>query len=222
MEAKTEELPPHVAFEEDPANRIVVPDELADPHPVVKKTARSLRGARVDDYGMVRPRAKNCLNVRVGKASIERVSRILDTLIWALEARGIEIVQGEKEDDSLQMLVNDETLEFNLEETARRERYQPTPAEKRALARDPYYRWHLPRDKYIPSGKLSLKLESRWWSQGLRNNWSDGKRQRIEQCLNQFIATAYQAAAQKKADRIRSEIEERERAERERRREILR
>ena len=132
------------------------------------------------------------------------------------------MVNGEKDGESLQMLVDGETLEFSLEETARRERYQPTAAELRRMDKEPYYRWQLPRDKFFPSGMLSLKLENRWWSRGLRNTWNDGKRQRVEHCLNQFVATAYMSAAQKKADRIQREIEERERAERERRREILR
>jgi hypothetical protein len=221
IEDESEELPAEIAFEQDPVNRIVVPEELDKPHTLVRKTAKSLRGARADDYGMVRPRVKDCLDVRIGKGSIDRVSRILDALIKALEVRGIELVQGEKEDDCLRMVVDGETLGFSLEETARRERYQPTPAEKRALAKDPYYRWRLPSDTFTPSGVLSLKLESRWWSRGLRCTWTDGKRQRVEDRLNQFIATAYKSAAQKKADRIRSEIEARERAERERQREIL-
>ena len=222
IEDEPEKLSAEIVFEQDPANRIVVPEELGDPHPIVKKTAKSLRGARIDDYGMVRPRAMDCVDVRIGKASIERVSRILNALIRALDVRGIGLVEGKKEQDGLRLLVDGETLEFRLEETARRERYQPTSTEKRALAKDPYYRWQLPRDKFLPSGVLSLKLGSRWGSRGLRTTWGDGKRQRIEQCLNSFITTAHQLAAREKADRIRREIEERERAERERRREILR
>ena len=85
IEDEPEELPAEIAFEKDPANRIDVPEELDKPHSQVRKTAKSLRGARADDYGMVRPRAKDCLDVRIGKESIDRVSRILDALIKALE-----------------------------------------------------------------------------------------------------------------------------------------
>jgi hypothetical protein len=90
------------------------------------------------------------------------------------------------------------------------------------LDKDPDYRWRLPKNKFIPSGKLSLKLGGRWGSRGLRTTWNDGKRQKIEHCLNAFIVAAHQLAAQETADRLQREIEARRRAERERRREILR
>jgi hypothetical protein len=63
-------------------------------------------------------------------------------------------------------------------------------------------------DKFFPSGNLSLKLDIGWWGRGLRSTWSDGKRQRVDNCLNKFIATAYKAAVQKKAARIKREREE--------------
>jgi len=79
----------------------------------------------------------------------------------------------------------------------------------------------LPRDKHFPSGDLSLKLDIGWWGRGLRSSWSDGKRQRVENCINKFIIAAYKAAAAKKADRIERERREREWEDRERRREVL-
>lgn len=36
-------------------NQIAVPEELIDPHPLVLKTAKSLRGAGENDYGLVSP-----------------------------------------------------------------------------------------------------------------------------------------------------------------------
>lgn len=217
-----DDLPPEIAFERDPANLIEVPEELVKPHPIVRKTARYLREGRVDDYGMVRTRTQDAVDARIGKASIKRVSRVLNALIRALEVRGISLVEGKKDGEGLRLLVEGEALEFRFEETSHCERYQPTAAEKKMLGKDPYYRWRLPKDKFVPSGKLSLKLGGRWGSRGLRTTWNDGKRQKIEHCLNSFIAAAHQLAAQEKADRIRREIEERARAEREHLREILR
>jgi hypothetical protein len=198
----------NIESEAHPDNKIVVPDELIDPLPLVEKTAKSLRAAGADDHGMVRPRAKRCLDVRVGKESIERAACIMDTLLKAL--------------DGTQLIVDGETLDFHLEEKARREKYQPTTAEQKKLDENSYYRYRLPDDKFFPSGNLSLKLDIGWGGRGLRGTWSDGKRQRVENCLNKFIATAYKAAAQKKSARIKRERDERERAEQQRRREILR
>ena len=86
----------YIESEAHPDNKIVVPDELIDPLPLVEKTAKSLRAAGADDHGMVRPRAKRCLDIRVGKESIERAARIMDTLLKALDVRGIELRHDEK------------------------------------------------------------------------------------------------------------------------------
>ena len=212
----------NIESEAHPDNKIVVPDELIDPLPLVEKTAKSLRAAGADDHGMVRPRAKRCLDVRVGKESIERAACIMDTLLKALDVRGIELIHDGRGEGGTQLIVDGETLDFHLEEKARREKYQPTTAEQKKLDENSYYRYRLPDDKFFPSGNLSLKLDIGWWGRGLRGTWSDGKRQRVENCLNKFIATAYKAAAQKKSARIKRERDERERAEQQRRREILR
>ena len=133
----------------------------------------------------------------------------------------MELVHTENKEWGTQLVVDGEALGFRLEEKARREKYIPTPAEQKELDRDSWYRYRLPDDKFFPSGHLSLKLETGYGS-GLRSTWADGKQQRVEKCLNKFIATAYKAAAHQKAGRIRHEKEERERKEQRRRNEILR
>jgi hypothetical protein len=146
----------------------------------------------------------------------------MDVLIKAMDDRGIELVFDAEDPQSARMVIDGETLDFSLEEKTRRERYQPTLAEQKELEKNPYYRYRLPDDKFFPSGNLSLKLDIGWWGRGLRGAWSDGKKQRVEGCLNKFIIAAYKAAAAKKADRIERERQRLEWAEQERRREILR
>ena len=216
-----QEVAGHIESVMEAGNQLLVPDELINPFPLIEKTAKSLCGAGADDHGMVRPRAKHCLDVRVGKESIDRAARIMDTLMKALDARDIELVHTENKEWGTQLVVDGEALGFRLEEKARREKYIPTPAEQKGLDKDSWYRYRLPDDKFFPSGDLSLKLDT-GYSSGLRSTWADGKQQRVEKCLNKFIATAYKAAAHQKAGRIRHEKEEREREERRRRNEILR
>jgi hypothetical protein len=115
----------------------------------------------------------------------------MDALLKALDDRDIELVFDPEDRQSARMIVDGETLGFFLEEKARRERYQPTPSEQKELNKNPYYRYRVPDDKFFPSGNLSLKLDIGWRSRGLRSTWSDGKKQRVESCLNKFIAAAY-------------------------------
>jgi hypothetical protein len=148
-----------IEYEMQVENQVVVPEELVDPNPLVERTAKSLHGAGANDYGIVRPRAKRCLDVRVGKESIDRASRIMDALIKALDDRDIELVFDDEDRQTARMVVDGETLGFSLDEKAYRERYQPTRTEQKELEKNPYDRYRLPDDKFFPSGNLSLKLD---------------------------------------------------------------
>jgi hypothetical protein len=64
------------------------------------------------------------------------------------------------------------------------------------------------------TGRLCLTINS--WSRGLRRNWRDGKRQRVEHVLDDFIVTLVQVAAHEKDKEIRK-AREREKREAERR-----
>jgi hypothetical protein len=39
---------------------------------------------------------------------------------------------------------------------------------------------------YEPSGELGLSIEN-YWSRGSRRSWKDGRSQRLEECLNEFM-----------------------------------
>jgi hypothetical protein len=84
---ESSELDRIAAFEREEANRIAVPEQLADPHSLVEKTERSAGSARPDEKGLVRPKARGCLDLAVSKPSIPRSMRILDALVKALEVR---------------------------------------------------------------------------------------------------------------------------------------
>lgn len=54
-----------------------------------------------------------------------------------------------------------------------------------------------PKYDYHLSGQLTLGIKT--WCDGARCNWSDGKKQRLEHCLNAFVAGLIQAAVRKQA-----------------------
>jgi hypothetical protein len=59
--------------------------------------------------------AKHCLDVRVGKESIDRASRIMDALIKALDDRDIELMFDDEDRQTARIVVDGETLGFSLE-----------------------------------------------------------------------------------------------------------
>ena len=62
-----------------------------------------------------------------------------------------------------------------------------------------------------PSGRLSLVIRS--WGFGHRKSWRDGKRQKLEDLLNDFIASILRTAERRRIDRDERERQEREEAE---------
>jgi hypothetical protein len=186
-------------------------------HPLLARTEKSLRGARVDDRGLVKPRAKQCLDIEVSLDSVDRAVRIMDALVRALEARGYTVAVQDEPKRMTTVTVLEESLEFGLEEAVLRKERELTPAELKRMERDPWaYRY--PEYDILATGRLALKIKD-GCLHGARLTWADGKRQRIEDCLNDFVIGLINAAVRKRADRLEREQQQREWEEARRRRE---
>jgi hypothetical protein len=110
--------------------------------------------------------------------------------------------------------VLDETFGVRLDEKVRTIRAPRPPVESRA--------WLAPRvpDTYEPTGQLTFRIsDGAQYSRDLRT-WSDGKRRRLEGCLNDIMVGLVQAAEGAKAARRAEEQRRREWAEAERRRQL--
>lgn len=100
--------------------RIVVPEKLRDPHPLIRKTREILETEEPDKYGVFRPYNRACLNMRVSPKSLKRALRIMNALIEALEGRGFQV---ENESGGLpvtKVLVRNVSVRFSIGEKVRR------------------------------------------------------------------------------------------------------
>ncbi len=207
-----------IAFETRAENRIVVPERLDSPHPLVAQTQKSLKGLKPNDRGLLDPRKKSCLDMRVAPTSTSRALRIMDALLKALDHRGFAASTAVGKDSATTISVLGETLAVSIEENVKQKEHQVTPAEERKRERDRYFSLYIPRYDFIPTGALSLRVKN-VWSNGVRTTWSDGKVQRVENCLNAFIIGLIKAAVQTRAHRLERERWEQEWQERMRQRE---
>lgn len=119
-----------IAFENAPENRITVDPTQHIQHPLVARTEKSLRAAKRDETGLIRPRAKGCLDVQIAPASIDRAARILDALAQALEARGVPLVVG-ADDPGSRVTMLGVSHEIALEESTDRKVRELTPARRK-------------------------------------------------------------------------------------------
>ncbi|QDG52082.1 hypothetical protein FIV42_15420 [Persicimonas caeni] len=185
--------------EQKAEREVVVPEELRNPHPLVKRTKRALERAKPGRYARLHPAGDDTLSVAVGRPSIDRAMRIMDALIKALEERGHEVVveknhRGEKQ---TAVKIGGESVPFELTERAREEVRELKTTGREAMSRrfalaigdDPTVR------EFFPSGELTLSIVTRIYHRDIRRTWSDAKKQRVEDCLNDFISSVIKTAA---------------------------
>jgi len=193
-----------ISFEEKLENYIQVPEKLYSPHPLVAFTKQCLKMENSDTYGHLRVSHKKCLDVRISKDNIDRTMRIYDALIKALERRGFGVSINES-NGTTTVSVLGEILEIKLEEPTTKVERELTQEEKKKLFQNG---WIYDRYRYVPSGQLVFRINE--YIDGIRKSWSDGKRHRLEYCLNSFIVGLIRAAEKEKIKRLEREQKERE------------
>ena len=206
-------------------DRIIVPERLSNPHPLVKQSSEILLGSQADSTGIVNP-PKGCLNITVSKNSLRRALRIMDTVLKALEERGHSVKLADRE---TQTKIQGIPIRFGITEQVITRKKRP---EEHDLSGPYRFRHNLFVDERVPSGKLSLSITSTagLWDFGLQSNWRDAKKTKLENRINSFIegletvaAATIEREREKEEERLREiELEKKREEERARRAELRR
>lgn len=159
-----------------------------------------LRGASTDERGVAWAWNKRYLDVNVTRSSLDRALRIMDALIKGLEKRGFPVEAAlDGKNSKTKGRVGEEVLAIRLHERTQR-------VERKAKTSEP---WLYPRYDFRPTGDLTLRLDS-YLGEGLQQSWSDGKQQRLEQRLNDFVVGLVAGAESEKQRRLEREMRERQ------------
>lgn len=197
-----EPLHPLISREASPEFLIHVIDDENKMSSFSKKNLKSFMAGQLNDYSKAIPKLKEHYDLRVTKNLVPRAIFIVDSLLKAFEKRGwrFELSLRNEKYDGMKVTVLDEQFNFWIEESAKRVEHIPTKAE---LTKPNYWRdqWD-----YVSSGKLSLKIGSFSYSYASRG-FNDGKKQRIENRLNQFCIALLELALERKESRRQREIE---------------
>ncbi len=184
-----EDIDERIAAESRAENAITVSSELNRPHELVKATKSALGASKPGKYGRLHPHGEDALNMVVGPQSVARALRILDALVKALERRGYAVRVGRKYGKLHSIVdVDGEEIEFDLTEMSRRGERELEATEKDR------WKYGLRRSAglsttepvFEPSGQLVLAIQSYSFT-SFRRSWRDGKKQRVEDCLNAFV-----------------------------------
>ncbi|KZZ78862.1 hypothetical protein A3767_01395 [Oleiphilus sp. HI0133] len=141
------------------------------------------KNASKGDRGILIPNAKKAFDLRVTKESVTRALTLMDSLIKAFKAQDWKLEIKDQRKGGMTVIVKDEEIEFYLIERTSRKEHILTKEELRDKKLRGYY-WG-PKYDYSPTGELSLIIEKPGWL-AERSTWKDGKRQKLEDLLNDF------------------------------------
>lgn len=216
-----------IAYENFPENCIQVQERLTSPHPLIEKAKTILGniGSSGANNGIITAWRDECLDIRVSKQSMGRALRIMDALLKALESRGFKVSISGRSYGHIAHITTVSVLgvvhEFGLKENLDQIKHVPPKESKK----EPSWLHYHSKFDYIPSGRFTLAITG-YVGEGGRASWSDGKKQKVENCLNDFIIGLVKASVIDRARALQREREEkarmevaRKRAEEQRRRE---
>ena len=196
-----ERLKPELAaLAAEPAPEIAIPREVS--HALVVRTEKLLTHGKESQKKLIVPKNGALAHLLVSREQISRALRIMNALFLALEERGQSVSWSKEEDATLTLAVDGETVRFCVLEITESLRHVLTPEEQK-------HPWMAPKWDYKLTGKLQFRVDNLPYSAGVRGTWSDGKCQRLENCIGDFIVGLRVAAAAIKKNR--QETEERER-----------
>ncbi|MEZ5124919.1 MAG: hypothetical protein R2826_01535 [Thermoleophilia bacterium] len=202
---------------------VVVADNLTDPHPLVVRTLQHLTKAKPRYDGLLPWTNKPCLDINVSPTSLDRALRIADALVKGMEGAGLRVEErivkpkGKKpprrsiweaqqpcdpEERVTRVLCEDEWLEFAISERVERhENPKPDPPRRRTAWDGTFYEERVPTTyTYRPTGVLSLAITNAK-RLGVRATWSDGKKERLEERVGEFISRLGAVALAVRLDR---------------------
>ncbi len=191
----TKELSPEMKIIYDPEVRIT--------NQYIKTTKKKLQEnlksySKVYNYGRINSNNDESFAVSIGPDNCKRALAILQTLYTALKIRGFKIGLNPKDIKStpqyspyyqqyeptpIYAIVLDEYISFRITEVSKKTEIEE---KKRKNTYEQY--------EYIPTGKLKFEILHYEYESFVRSTWNDGKRQRIEDYLNDIIINMIKAA----------------------------
>lgn len=194
---------------------ITAPENPGDkPHTSIAAIVKLLRKAKPNNDGLVK-----APGICVHERSRERAVTILHHFALTCEEKGTGLTVR---DDQLRVALEGDLAGIALTEEKRRVKHEPTEEEQAEYDRRRSKRerdqkrriWSFERLEPWPefdtiyTGKLTIAYSG--WNYGLRKSWSDGKIQKIETILGDFLAGILLIkTAEAQSARIRAETERR-------------
>ncbi|MBE0551416.1 MAG: hypothetical protein IH619_03440 [Ignavibacterium sp.] len=168
----SEEAQNQIDYENDPANKIVVPGKRGFLHLLLKKTEISLKLLHTRSNILVSREEEGIFKISVSKSELNRVFRILNILVRELEQRKFPVYIDK---GLIKVKIFGQEIGFSLKEKNRRIELPQKPGS--------YFKDY----DYIPTGILILSIENIYVDHTIRKNFTDNYAGKVEDKLNEVM-----------------------------------
>jgi hypothetical protein len=185
----------------------VLSSDACQMHKLVNAMYATMKNAPVFECGPIEIEEDGNFYVWVSRLQLRRALLILDSVVKGVEKLGGSFVKGDKFTKSLVVKYPAGTVAFKITE---RMDHRWTPTRREHYSGGGYFQHH--EWKYFPTGKLSFSIVD-YYPEGVRKNWKDGKRQRLEDCVPNILECLqqYPTLASQQREQRDLEIDERNR-----------
>lgn len=164
----------------NPENKIQIAEDFRKAHSLVRQARDFLRGGHTDTEGRIRANLnERYLAVNVTKSCRDRALLIMDAILQTAERLGYQIEVGNERSDATAVKIGGEAVKILITEKV--ERVERELTEKEKGERYIWDRW-----RYNSTGRLIFRIDE-YEPKGGRKSWSDGKKQQLEDQLNEII-----------------------------------
>jgi hypothetical protein len=154
-------------------------DDRRSCHPLITKTRRLLKRGKPDERHLKYAVGGKTMSVRVSSGAIERALKILEAIILLCESRGWAVTPPDDK-SSAEVCIDQDPVSFGISEKISRFQINTDDPDEGT--------WRYRTDyRYEATGMLTLEILD-YLGPGMRRSWSDGKRQRLENVVPEFIA----------------------------------
>ena len=186
------------------ASEVKLPERLTRPHEIIARWLAERERRKQEARRERDPWRKKHLDPGELTQADQRQHLILDALFKTLEKQGARIKQGERQEIIVEL--QGEKLEIQLREKHKQIRRPPTAEEKKNW----FYRDRSFVQELQPSGILIFSIQT-YLPSGLRQEWIESERKRMEDVLPDIVATLIAAGPLLVEQRLQREEAERQR-----------
>lgn len=163
---------------------IPVPESLRSPHPLTARARYELKGASKGEHGLLAKPEQAAFDLCVSTTQLRRALLLIDTVLKAIVRQGHAVSPGPV------ATINGVVIAFGVHEVLDQIREQPAEHDLTGRYEFGHSRFIY---RYVPSGRLRLFIEptghgcGHCWGHASRWSWREGKKQRLEDCVGQFV-----------------------------------